>query len=119
MTSPLPPWPPVVPPESPGRGEFEMLKQLVADTRARLNSIDDTGTKGVAVVQSQLTEVVKDLTELKGDVATKFTAHEIVHEKDQQERRDGRRWLIGISLTMITTMVAVIGLLIGVLTNLR
>ena len=118
MTTPLPPWPPISP-EMPSRGEFEMLKQMVADTRARLNSIDDTGTKGVAVVQSQLTEVVKDLTELKGDVNARFNAHQVVHETDQKERRDGRRWLVGISLTGIATMVAVIGLLIGVLTRLH
>lgn len=118
MSTPLRPWPPVSQ-ESPSRGEFEMLKQMVADTRARLNSIDDTGTKGVAVVQSQLTEVVKDLTELKADVTARFTAHQTVHETDQRERRDGRRWLVGISLTGIATMVAVIGLLIGVLTSLH
>lgn len=119
MTSPLPPWPPPPAQETPTRGEFEMLKQLVSDTRAQITSMDNTGTKGVGVVQAQLTEVVKDLAELKGDVSLRFAAHQQVHEQDQQQRREGRRWLIGIGLAGIGTMATVVGLLIGVLSNLH
>jgi hypothetical protein len=108
------------------RGEFDLLRQMVGATAARVENIDGSGTKGVIVVQAQLADVVKDLAELKSDelrraheVNERFDAHARVHEQDQHDRVTGRRWLVGIGVAGIGSMGAVLTLLIDVLAHLH
>lgn len=123
--------------DQPTRGEFDMLRQMVGTTQTRLETIDGTGTKGVAVVQAQLVDVVKDLADLKGEVNSRFaevglrfdgmkadvdgqfTAHRRVHEQEARDRITGRRWLVGIGLAGLASMSAVITLLVDVLGHLH
>lgn len=83
------------------RGEFDMLKQMVSDQATRLTAIDDHGTRGVGIVQAQLVDVIKDLQDLQTSVNAKFTAHELVHEKEEAQRKTDRRWRIGTALTAL------------------
>ena len=98
------------------RGEFELLKQIVASNQARLEGIDSGGTKGVAVVQSQLTDVVKDLAELKGEVDKRFDAHMREHALEAQARIAARRWAIG---TAIAGLAIIVTLLLNITLHLR
>lgn len=115
--------------EPTGR-EFDMLRATVAANQARLNDIDDHGTKGVAGLQVQLTELVKDVLELKGDmntrltdlkadVNTRFTTHEEVHKTDVKNRTSGRRWLIGTAIAAIVALATVAGLLFDILSHIH
>jgi hypothetical protein len=90
------------------RGEFDLLKQIVAANQTRLENIDSEGTRGVAVVQSQMIQVVKDLAELKADVDKRFDAHRAEHEREADERSVARRYAV-------TTALVVIGLLVSIL----
>lgn len=101
------------------RGEFDLLRQIVSATQARVENIDTGGTRGVAVVQTQLIDVVKDLTELKAEVNSRFDAHVRVHAQDQQNRVIGRRWLVGIGVAGLASMSAVITLLLDVLSHVH
>lgn len=98
------------------RRELDMLL-------SRVESIERDGTRGMVAVQTQLTDTVKDLAELKldfskfqSDTSAWFTAHAKQHEEErlarEQEnevrRRDritDNRWRIG----MIVAALAAIG----------
>jgi hypothetical protein len=92
------------------RGEFELLKTIVAAAGRRLDQIDSAGTRGVAVVQAQLVDVVKDLAELKADVDRRFDAHSRMHAQEAGERLAGRRWAVGTAIAALVLLVAILAL---------
>ena len=98
------------------RGEFDLLKQIVASNQARLEGIDQAGTRGVGVVQAQLVEVVKDLADLKAEVNSRFDAHARVHDQDTRDRVNSRRWAIG---TFLAALAIVVTLLLNITLHLR
>jgi hypothetical protein len=98
------------------RGEFELLKSIVASNQSRLEGIDLGGTKGVAVVQTQLVDVVKDLAELKAEVDKRFDAHMRDHAQETKDRTAARRWAIG---TFIAALTVVVTLLLNITFRLR
>jgi hypothetical protein len=98
------------------RGEFELLRQMVTTNETRLASIDQGGTRGVGIVQSQLTDVVKDLVELKADINARFDAHMKTHEQDERDRVTARRYTL---TTIIAAMAVIVGLLLNITVHLR
>lgn len=74
--------------------EFDQL-------RSELIRIDDHGTRGIGTIQAQLTEVVKDVTELKGEVNSRFAEHQRQHERELADRAVNRRWGIGVAVAML------------------
>lgn len=86
------------------RGEFDLLRQIVQQNASRLETIDNLGTRGVGTLQSQLSDLVKDVLELKTDMNVKFTEHDKLHKTEKRERVNNRRWLIGTALLMITAL---------------
>lgn len=68
-----------------------MLASRVTAGEQRFDSMDRSGTRGVGVVQEQLTD-------LRGDVAglmARMETHERNHVAEAKERLAGRRWAIG------------------------
>ena len=59
----------------------------------RLDQIDATGTRGVAVLAVQLQELAKD-----------FARHEQVHEREEARRMSGRRWLFAMAVAVIAAV---------------
>ena len=94
------------------RGEFDLLRQIVAANQARLEGIDLGGTRGVGVVQAQLTDVVKDLVELKSDVSARFDAHQRVHDQDERNRASARRFTVTTTLAILALLLTLIGLVL-------
>ena len=92
------------------RGEFDLLKQIVNSNQMRLESMDQGGSRGVGVVQAQLTEVARDLAELKAEVDKRFDRHQLVHEQEADQRVAGRRWSVGTVLAILTLLVAILAL---------
>lgn len=74
--------------------EFDQL-------RSELIRIDDHGTRGIGTIQAQLTEVVKDVTELKGEMNSRFREHQRQHEAEQADRASNRRWGIGLAVAIL------------------
>ena len=108
------------------RSEFNMLAGQVSETRTRLDTIDVMGTRGVGVIQAQLLDVTRDLTELKSDVNVKFveintifSGHLRNHESEKRDRVSARRWLMGIGVAGIASMTAVISLLVELLSKVH
>jgi len=73
-----------------GREEFRALA-------ARLDSIDATGTRGVAVLAVQLQEVAKDVTRVEAQMAQ----HAVDHAEEARRHVSARRWLIGAVIAVI------------------
>lgn len=93
-----------------------MLRQMVTASQAHLDLMDAGGTKGVAVVQAQLVEVVRDLTELKAEVDKRFDVHMQMHNQDQRDRAAARRWAVG---TFVAALAIVVTLLLNITLHLR
>lgn len=99
--------------EPVSRGEFDLLRQIVTANQARLDLIDLNGTKGVAVVQAQLVEVVRDITELKAEVNARFDAHQRVHDRDQAAQTGARRYALTTTVAVLALLVTILALLIA------
>ena len=87
--------------EAPTRGEFDLLKQII--TTAQMGP-------SVAVVQSQLTDLAKDVVRLEAEMDKRFDEHVRVHVQDQRDRLNGRRWMIGTVITVLVLLVAILSL---------
>lgn len=110
------------------RREFEALRE---DFRR----MDDHGTRGVQVMQSQMADLVRDIMDLKSDLNSRFDSHQRVHDKDEEdrrqerlekkqdrereraERRSGRRWLITTGIAIVVMTVGVLGVAIDILSR--
>lgn len=103
--------------------EFAMLRDELRAVQARVDVIDQGGTRGVSGVAVQLTEVIKDVADvraelradvkdLRGDLAN----HRAEHEADARARVSGRRWLIGAATA---ALLAVEGPLAYVISHLH
>ncbi len=65
-------------------------RREVDQLREELRRLDDHGSRGVGSIQAQLTEVVRDLAELKADTGIRFAEHLRHHEQDIAVRRSDR-----------------------------
>jgi len=97
------------------RGEFNMLKDKVDSNERRLESIDDHGTRGVGTLQTQIVELVKDVTELKTDLTRFIAEHSKTHKQESDERTSSRRWMIGMAVGAITMLAAVLTVVVEIL----
>lgn len=94
-------------------------RREVDQLREDLRRIDEHGTRGIGVLQTQLTDVVKNVTEMKAEVNARFEAHQRVHDRDEQLRISGRRWTIATAATMLGGLATTLGLLVDVLQHVR
>lgn len=101
------------------RGEFDLLKDIVTGNQARMDSIDAHGSRGVAVLQEQVTELIKDMVQLKAGMEGWQAAHEVEHQAEKRERMTGRRWLIGIGFAGAASMAGVAAALADIITKIH
>lgn len=90
------------------RGEFDLLKQIVVTNQARLEGMDQSGTKGVAVVQTQLTDLVKDVVRLEAELDKRFDEHAHMHTAEAQSRTVSRRWAVSTFLAALAIIVTLL-----------
>lgn len=90
------------------RGEFDLLHEMVVSNQQRIEGISVLGA-----VQVQLSEVAKDLLDLKADVNKRFDDHARVHDQDQAQRTAGRRWQVGTLIAVLVLLVSILGLVIN------
>lgn len=112
------------------RRELDMLRQMTqietAKIWARIESMDDHGTRGVGVIAVRMDSLIHDVAELKTEVRTdvaaldgRFDTHQKLHETEARDRRDSRRWRVTAIGAGAASMAAVIGLLLEVLARVR
>lgn len=86
------------------RREFDALS-------ARVNTIDQGGTRGMSVVQTQVGELIKDVSALQ----SKIESHELAHVAEARQRdidrREARRYALTTIIAAIATLIAVMALL--------
>jgi hypothetical protein len=97
------------------RGEFEMLARSVTDNARRLDAIDQGGTRGVAIVTVQLTDLAKDVARL----GERMDQHEKEHVQDALDRKSGRRWLVGTLITAAAGLGGVYALLVDLIAHMH
>lgn len=92
------------------RREIDLLKAAADIDRsklwARLDALDEHGSRGVAALQIRMDNMVTSVAEMKAEVAAQFGEHRREHEKDEAKRTSGRRWLVG---SIIAAVAAVDG----------
>ena len=79
-----------------GRDEFNMLRSMVEANGRTLASAG-----GISV---QLTEVIKDVADVKNDLASFRRDHEDQHRREYQARTTSRRWMIA---TLIAALAVI------------
>jgi hypothetical protein len=90
------------------RGEFTMLAARVEENARRLEIIDTSGTRGVGVLQLQITDLAKD-----------FAAHEKMHEIADARRTSGRRWAWTFAAAGLASVAAILTLLADIASKLH
>jgi hypothetical protein len=93
------------------RRELDQLHVTDRDLRQAISDLDNHGSRGVLQLTAQVTDLIKDITEVK----LSFVAHEVQHEKEAADRRNSRRWMAGFVVAGLSGFAAVIGLLVEVL----
>ena len=68
---------------------------------------------GVAVLAVQLAEVIKDVTAVQSELA----AHRVEHQLEKRDRAAGRRWLIGVTITLLGSVAGLYALLAQILVH--
>jgi len=94
-------------------------RREIDQLREDLHRLDDHGSRGVGSLQLQVTDLIKDLTDLRADVNSRFENHDKAHKEELQNRVIARRWLSGFAITLLVTLVAVITLLIQIYAEIR
>ena len=108
------------------RDEFMMLRDQVQANAARIEAIDQGGTRGVAVVGVQVAEVIKDVADVRlelraemTDMRTQMARHEEKHETEARSRAASRRWAWGFAAASGTALAAILTVLIDVAAHLH
>lgn len=81
--------------------------------------MDMQGTRGVAVLVAQVSDLAKDIADDKSDTDKWRREHERQHEHDEQARVVGRRWIVGIGVAGLASMATVITMLQQVLVHVH
>lgn len=97
------------------RRELDQLHQADRDLRQAITDLDNHGSRGVLQLTGQVTDLIKDVAEMK----VAFTTHETQHEKEKEDRKAARRWTVGALLTGLGGFGAVITLLVDVLSKVH
>jgi hypothetical protein len=112
--------------EDIARGEFELLKDMVKQDHTRMENIDIHGTRGVGILQQQVSDVKVDVTEVSADIRTlrvdmdrRFDDHVRQHEAAEKSRVAGRRWLINTSIAFAVFLIAMASAIVDILVRLH
>lgn len=90
--------------EPVSRHEFD---QLIA----RVSAIDAHGTRGIAPLSVQLTEVIKDVNDVRSDLRDakreleqRFDRHAQQHEEEEARRVSNRRVAVGWAIALVASI---------------
>lgn len=92
-------------------GDYYVPRREFDQLAARVELIDSQGSRGVGVIQYQLTALGRDYSDQKSEIAQVRSLIE-GHEKDHQraadrqanERRTTRRWTLGLVAAIVVPL---------------
>jgi hypothetical protein len=90
------------------RRELDQLRRDLEQVARRLEDLDINGTRGVIVLQQQITATTAELAQHRRD-----------HRDEMAERVRSRRWAIGTTIAGGASVAAILALLGQILTNLH
>jgi hypothetical protein len=82
------------------RAEFDMLRDQVARNVMRQDKLASDATAGIgsnAAISVQMTEVIKDVAEVRNELSQFREAHVRQHEREAAARTMSRRWAWGFA----------------------
>lgn len=82
------------------RAEFDLLRGQVATNGQRMDAIDQGGTRGVSVLASQISDVIKDVSDLRQELKD----HDKSHKEQEAQRATSRRWAIMAIIALLTVI---------------
>ncbi len=85
----------------------------------RVDDLDVSGGRVFAVLQSQQTEIVKDLAEWRGEQRTWQVTHESRHDQERRDRVTGRRWLVGTGIAGLAALAGLYAMVEQILVHLH
>lgn len=88
--------------------EFRQFLDTYNSLARRVESMDQGGTRGVAVIQVQVTGLTKQLSDLETDMRTWQVAHSATHDAEATRRLSGRRWAVGTAIACLGALIALI-----------
>ena len=108
------------------RDEFMMLRDQVKANAARIEAMDQGGTRGVAVVGVQVAEVIKDVADVRQelraemqDMRGQLAKHEEKHETEARSRAAARRWAWTFAAGAGAALAAILTVLVDVASHLH
>lgn len=97
--------------------EFSQFLDTYNQLARRVEAMDQSGTRGVAVIQVQVTGLTRQVTDLEGEVRAWQAAHNAAHDVDNVRRIAARRWAVGTAIAGLTLLVALIAMVGELLTH--
>lgn len=67
----------------------------------------------------ELDQLRRDLTRLDAEMDNRFRDHTQAHDRADQDRRTGQRWLIGTVIAALVCLVAILALLVQIHGQIR
>ena len=94
----------------PGSERAASQRELDALAR-RVEGIDEHGTRGAGIIQTQLIGLIKDVAKLEA----RLEAHEQLHHREAQDRETDRkrsvRWRVTATTGAAASLATILGLL--------
>lgn len=101
------------------RRELDLMKTAADVEHAKMwqkiESLDDHGSRGVSVLQVQVTELAKAITRLETEMDQGFKGHQERHDREAETLAISRRWRAGLT---VTAVLAVAGMFVTILSLL-
>jgi uncharacterized coiled-coil protein SlyX len=102
------------------------LERRMSNLELRLTWLDEHGTRGVGTVQTQVTELAKDVGKLETQIDrvneridTNTRQLRTDREADEARRVSAFRWRVGAIAGSVASLAAVFGLLLDIATHIR
>lgn len=97
--------------------EFNQFLNTYNQLARRVEQMDTNGTRGVAVLNLQVTNLIGQIATLETDMRTWQSAHVQAHNNEVNKRVSSRRWAIGTAIACIAALVALITMVGALLAN--
>lgn len=95
--------------------DIDLVRDEVRDLSRRLHDIDTLGTRGTGVMEQKILELTNDVAELRAEFRNAQKEREELNRLSSRNKAINRRWLIGISFTVVGLILGTLTLLVDIL----
>jgi hypothetical protein len=97
------------------RRELDLLREDIRALSHRLDGLDTHGPRGMLTLTANMTELTRDLAEVRGEL----TEHRVAHADEARSRTKSRRWAITASLGGAATAATLLTMMAQILAHLH